>query len=145
MRTVVVRIPRRELFRYLRSAGILAQVIRPPVAIERRSERDWVFVAQHDERGHNALEWQFRILEERPPEEIAWRCEHLGRAVAAGRVRLRDAVHTRGTVMQVRVDYEPSKGGIVAEWFHRHLGPDLKSELRESLWRLKRLVEPSAA
>lgn len=91
-----------------------------------------------------AMEWDAEIHQETPGEMIAWRSLPGGDVATAGSVHFQPAMGGRGT--QVRVNERFSlPGGPIGVAVARLFGQDPATRTRESLRRLKTLMESTPA
>jgi uncharacterized membrane protein len=89
--------------------------------------------------GKGGVEWTAEITEDSPPNLIAWRSTG-GDLVADGSIRFVPAPNGRGTFVRSVYRYRPPVG-TVGNWIARLVGRDPESEMRESLRRLKQILE----
>lgn len=90
--------------------------------------------------GHDHLEWDAEIINERENELLAWKSLPGGDVDSAGSIRLRPLSHSRGTEVFVQLKYNPPAGKLgahVAAW----LGDGLDQKLDEDLRRFKQILE----
>lgn len=86
------------------------------------------------------LEWDARIVDDRPGERIAWRSTEDAQVENAGEVRFEDLPGGRGTGVLVEIAYRPPAGALGSAAAHVLKGIT-EQELREDLRRFKSLVE----
>jgi len=86
------------------------------------------------------VEWTAEIINEIPPELIAWRSTEASGFVCAGSVHFTAAAGHRGTVVRVRMQYDVP-GGKLGAAIARMLGREPGQAIREGLRRFKQLVE----
>ena len=86
------------------------------------------------------IQWTSEIINETPPELIAWRTVEPGDLVSAGSVHFTPAAGNRGTVVRLRMQYDPPAGkvGAAIAWL---LGHEPSQSVREGLRRFKQLME----
>jgi len=86
------------------------------------------------------VEWDAEIVNEVPNEIIAWKSIRDADVANAGAVNFSDAPDGRGTIVRVRMDYEPPAGRLGAMLSHfTEEEPD--RQIHEDLLKLKRLME----
>ena len=86
------------------------------------------------------VEWDAQIVEDRPNELIAWRSLDGADVDNAGEVRFQAAPQGRGTVLRVRMQYNPpagKMGAVVAKL----LGEAPEKQIAVDLLRLKQMIE----
>jgi len=86
------------------------------------------------------LEWDARIIEERPNEMISWQSLEEADVDNAGSVWFTPAAGGRGTVVRVSMKYSPP-GGKVGVAIAKLTGQSAEKELAEDLFRFKALME----
>jgi uncharacterized membrane protein len=86
------------------------------------------------------VEWDAEIVNEVPNEIIAWKSIRDADVANAGAVNFSDAPDGRGTVLRVRMDYEPPAGRLGAMLAH-FTDEEPDRQIQEDLLKLKRLME----
>jgi len=86
------------------------------------------------------LDWNSEIIEDRPGELIAWRCDPGALVHHAGAVRFRSAPGGRGTEVRLDVEYDPP-GSALGRTVARLLGSATEYRVEQDLRRLKQLLE----
>jgi uncharacterized membrane protein len=86
------------------------------------------------------VEWDAEITEDVPGRGIAWRTLPGAEVPHSGIVSFEAAPAGRGTVLRVRLRYEPP-AGMVGLNVSRLLGDEPRQQLKADLLRLKQLVE----
>jgi len=86
------------------------------------------------------VEWDAEIVNEVPNEIIAWKSIRDADVANAGAVNFSDAPGGRGTVVRVRMDYEPPAGRIGAMLAH-FTDEEPERQIQEDLLKLKQLME----
>jgi uncharacterized membrane protein len=86
------------------------------------------------------LEWDARIIEDRPNEMISWQSLEGADVENAGSVWFTPAPSGRGTVVRVSMKYSPP-GGKVGAILAKLTGQGAEKELAEDLFRFKALME----
>jgi uncharacterized membrane protein len=86
------------------------------------------------------VEWNAEIINDVPPELIAWRTVGESDVVSAGSVRFKQAPGDHGTEVRVKLQYDPPAGkiGATVAWM---LGEDAQHAVEEDLRRFKQLIE----
>jgi uncharacterized membrane protein len=90
--------------------------------------------------GGKSLEWEARIINEKPDELIAWRSLEGSEIPNAGSVHFNDAAGGRGTEVHVEILYSPP-GGSAGAMLARLFGDDPAAQVRGDLKRLKAQLE----
>lgn len=85
-------------------------------------------------------EWYADIINDIPDELIAWRTTEGSSVVSAGSVHFDPGAVGRGTIVRVRLQYDPP-GGKLGAAFASAFGDDPSHVLREGLRRFKQLME----
>lgn len=136
-KSVTVNRPLEEVYRFWRNfenipcfASHLESV---RVLDEKRSH--WVAKGPSGAR----IEWDARIVEDRPSELIALRSIDT-EVSASALVRFTRAPGERGTEVHVQIRYEPA-GGVLGEAFARLFGKGLEHLVVSGLRRFKQLIE----
>jgi uncharacterized membrane protein len=137
-RSVTIGKPREEVYRFFRDfrnlPRFMAEVERIDVKDERNSH--WAVKAPMGRR----VEWDSEVHDEAEGERIAWRTVGNAEVHSEGRVRFKDAVGGRGTVVTVTLRYEPP-GGHVGQAIAWLTGHEPQRQLADSLRRLKAVLE----
>jgi uncharacterized membrane protein len=84
--------------------------------------------------------WRAEITDDVPDRRIAWRSTGDAVVPNSGAVELRPAAGDRGTVVQVRIDYQPP-AGKAGQAIASLMMSTPEQEIREDLRRLKQLLE----
>ena len=86
------------------------------------------------------VEWTAEIINEIPGRLLAWRTIGVPDLVSAGSVHFTPTPADHGTIVRVRLQYEPPGGklGALLAWIY---GKEPSQSLREGLRRFKQLVE----
>lgn len=87
-----------------------------------------------------SVEWDAEITDDRPNELIAWRSLPGADVDNAGSVRFEEATGERGTVVRVRLAYNPP-GGQLGTAVATLFGEEPGQQVREDLHRFKQLME----
>jgi uncharacterized membrane protein len=90
--------------------------------------------------GDNTVEWDARLIEDRPGELISWQSLPEADVDNAGSVWFTPGQSGRGTIVKVALKYDPPAGKLGAV-VAKLLGHDAESQVEEDLGRLKELLE----
>jgi uncharacterized membrane protein len=85
-------------------------------------------------------EWYADIINEIPNQLLAWRTVEGSELVSAGSVHFEHGPVGRGTVVRVKLQYDPP-GGRLGAAFAWAFGDDPSHVIREGLRRFKQLME----
>jgi uncharacterized membrane protein len=96
----------------------------------------WVMKTSHD----RTLEWDARLIEDKPGQMISWQSLEGADVDNAGSVWFTPAAGGRGTVLKVAMKYSPL-GGKLGALLAKLMGDDAEEEMAEGLFRLKSLLE----
>ncbi len=136
--SVVINRPREEVYAFWRHLPNLARIMKHIERVDLLDERrsHWVVRTPWGRR----LEWDAEIINEHPREMIAW--ESLpGAAVAnAGSVRFEPEPHGQGTIVRVKLEYNPP-GGVLGWMTGSLFGESAEREIKEDLAGLKQRLE----
>lgn len=135
---LTIACPRDQLYAMWRDFSGLPSFMENVVSVTRQGNdvTHWTVKAP----GGDTVEWDSRILADEPGRRIAWESLPGADVENAGEVRFDDAPGGRGTVVRVRIDYDPPAGAIgriVAKVFQRE--PQIQA--RRDLRRFKQLME----
>jgi uncharacterized membrane protein len=86
------------------------------------------------------IEWDAEITEDRPNELIAWRSIEGAEVDNFGSVRFERAPGGRGTVVRVKMQYNPP-AGVVGAAIAKLFGEDPQWQVKDDLRRFKQLME----
>ena len=86
------------------------------------------------------LKWDARIIEDRPNEMISWQSLENADVDNAGSVWFTPAAGNRGTVVRVKMRYEPP-GGRLGAALAKITGQSAEKQLADDLLRFKALME----
>jgi uncharacterized membrane protein len=126
------------LFAFWRRLELLPQFMTHLVSVEQIDARRSRWVAKAP--AGRTVSWEAEIINERPGELIGWATLPGSSVVSAGSVTFRPATGGRGTMVNVRLQYDPpaGKAGATVAWL---LGHDPAASIREDLRRFKWLLE----
>ena len=85
------------------------------------------------------MEWDAALINDQPPDLIAWRSLRGAEVANAGSVHFHDAPDG-GTEIRVRLQYDPPVGKLGA-WVSALLGEDPAQQIRDDLQRLQQLFD----
>ncbi|MEX0744320.1 MAG: SRPBCC family protein [Phycisphaeraceae bacterium] len=98
--------------------------------------------------GGRSVQWDAKIVEDRPNEMIAWRSADDAAVPNHGHVRFESIPHGWGAIAEVSLSYRPP-AGVVGQMVAAALGESPRQQLHEDLRRFKRIMEagetPSSA
>lgn len=86
------------------------------------------------------VEWDAEITEDRPNEMIAWRSLEGADVDSMGSVRFERAPGNRGTIVRVRMQYNPP-AGVIGATVAKLFGEDPAWQVKDDLRRFKQLME----
>lgn len=96
----------------------------------------WVMKTSHD----RTMEWDARIIEDKPGQMISWQSLEGADVDNAGSVWFTPATGGRGTVVKVVMKYSPP-GGKLGSVVARLMGDSPEKQLAQDLFRMKSLLE----
>jgi uncharacterized membrane protein len=135
--SIVVRAPREKVYAFWRSLSNLPRFMthleRIDVTSDTRSH--WVTSGPAGTR----LEWDAALINDKPPDLIAWRSLPGAEVASAGSVHFHETPEG-GTEIRVRLQYDPPAGKVGA-WLSARFGGDPALQIREDLQRLKELFD----
>jgi uncharacterized membrane protein len=135
---VAIQQPAGELYALWRDLEWLPAVFPSLRSVQRLGEgrSRWSAVGPNGRR----VEWTAEIINEVPDRLIAWRTVGSPDLVSAGSVHFTPMPADHGTIVRVRLQYEPPGGtlGRALAWVY---GRDPSQSLREGLRRFKQLIE----
>ena len=127
-----------ELYSRWRTLEWLPQIMPTLESVKRLGEgrSRWIARGPHGRR----VEWTAEIINEIPGRLLAWKTVGSPDVVSAGSVNFTPLPGHRGTVVRVRLQYDPPGGklGTALAWM---LGKAPAQSLREGLRHFKQLVE----
>lgn len=96
----------------------------------------WAMKTSHG----RTLEWDARLIEDKPGQMLSWQSLEGADVDNAGSVWFTPATGGRGTVVKVAMKYSPP-GGKVGAIMAKLLGDSAEKQLAEDMFRLKALLE----
>ena len=137
-RSVTIDRPREQLFAFWRDFENLPRFMDHLVSVRVDSPTRSHWAARGP--AGRTVEWDAEIVNEVPNEIIAWKSIRDADVANAGAVNFSDAPDGRGTIVRVRMDYEPPAGRLGAMLSHfTEEEPD--RQIHQDLLKLKRLME----
>lgn len=137
-RTVTINRPRQEVFAFWREFTNL------PRFMENVRDVKWTgndtTVWSIEGPGGGTVDYEARLVEDRPGELIAWRTQPGADVEAEGKVRFRDAPGGRGTEVEAIIAYKPPAGEL-GRWIATIFQREPAIQGRRELKRLKMLME----
>lgn len=137
-RSVTIDRPREQLYAFWRDFENLPRFMDHLVSVrvDSPTRSHWAAKAP----AGRTVEWDAEIVNEVPNEIIAWKSIRDADVANAGAVNFTDAPDGRGTVVRVRMDYEPPAGRLGAMLAH-FTDEEPERQIEEDLRKLKRLME----
>ena len=141
-KSINVALPPQEVYAFWRRFENLSKFLRHVESVTERSDgtSHWV-IRTH---GDNTVEWDARLIEDRPGEMISWQSLPEADVDNAGSVWFTPGAGGRGTEIKVALKYDPPAGKLgaaVAKLF----GHDAEVQVEEDLARLKQILESGEA
>ncbi len=135
---VLVNCPPEEAFQFWRKFENLPRFMRHLESVTEtgNGRSKWVAVGPLGYR----VEWEAEIVSETPSRSIAWRSLPGSEIDVEGRVEFRNAPANRGTLIDVRVQYQPPAGAI-GKGVAKLLGKDPSFLMQQDVRRFKALIE----
>ncbi|WP_158624978.1 SRPBCC family protein [Corallococcus terminator] len=137
-RTLTVGQPAELLYRLWRMPETLGRIMGHFAEVTRTGE-DSLHWKLHGPLGRT-LEWDSRIVEDRPPEFIRWESTHGNALATQGWVRFRPAPTDGGTEVTLHLELLPP-GGVLAEALAKRLSGIPALQSLKALRRFKSLAE----
>jgi uncharacterized membrane protein len=127
-----------ELYEFWRTLDLLPVIIPELQSVEVVGHRRSHWIAKGPARFR--IEWYADIINDIPNELIAWRTIEGSELVSAGSVHFEPGPPGRGTIVRVKLQYDPPAGklGAAIAWA---FGESPAQALREGLRRFKQLME----
>jgi len=127
-----------ELFEFWRNLELLPMVMPQLTSVEIVGHRRSHWIARGPAGWRT--EWYADIINEIPNQLLAWRTVEGSELVSAGSVHFEHGPVGRGTVVRVKLQYDPP-GGRLGAAFAWAFGDDPSHVIREGLRRFKQLME----
>jgi len=139
VRSCLVRKPAEELYTFWRDLENLPQVIKYPVKITTLSslESHWEVSGPFSS---DPIGWDAMIINDEPGRLIAWRSRDGAEIANAGSVRFDPAPGEGGTMVTVKLEYDPP-GGKFGQFLGKLTGREPGEQVAETLRRFKQLME----
>jgi uncharacterized membrane protein len=136
-KSIVINASAEEVYQYWRDFENLPRFMRylESVKVTGEGRSHWVARAPG-----GSVEWDAEVTEDRPNQSISWRSLEGSEVETSGTVRFEPAVGGRGTVVHVRLDYNPP-GGAVGALFAKLFGEDPDGQMQIDLRRFKQIIE----
>lgn len=136
--SIVINRPREEIYAFWRHLPNLALVMKHIERINLLDERrsHWVVLTPRGRR----VEWDAVIINEHPNEMIAWESLPGAKIENAGTVRFEPEPHGKGTVVRVKLEYNPP-GGLLGRLTGSLFGERAALEIKEDLAQFKKMME----
>ena len=126
-----------ELYRFWRDLSNLPRLTQHLEAVRVLDDRRSRWRARAP--GNRTVEWEAEITEDTPGESLAWRSID-GDIPNSGDVRFLRATGGRGTVVKVRLEFEPP-GGRIGVALARLFGQEPEQQLKDAMRSFKQLME----
>jgi len=127
-----------ELYGFWRELERLPTVMPELLSVRRVDHRRSHWVAKGPAGWRTA--WNAEIINDIPNELIAWRTTEGSDVASAGSVHFESGRRGRGTVVRIKLQYDPP-GGRIGAAFARGVGDSPSQVIREGLRRFKQLME----
>ncbi|MFO7276717.1 MAG: SRPBCC family protein [Pseudomonadota bacterium] len=137
-RSIVVNRPPEECYRFWRDLENLPRFMRHLESVQILDERRSHWVARAP--GGRTVEWDSILTVDRPGQLLAWRSVEGADVANAGSVRFEPGTGGRGTLIRVRMQYDPP-GGVLGAMAARLFGEEPELQVREDLRRFKQMLE----
>ena len=130
--------PQQEVYAYWRTLENLAKFMDHLVEVRDIDGRRSHWVAKGPLGVQ--VEWDAEIIKDIPPELISWKTADDADVVSAGSVSFKQDPGDPGTIVRVKLQYDPPAGklGATVAWM---LGDDPQAAIEEDLQRFKQLLE----
>jgi len=136
--SIIINRPRETIYAFWRHLPNLALVMKHIERINLLDERrsHWVVLTPRGRR----VEWDAVIINEHPNEMIAWESLPGAKIENAGTVRFEPEPHGKGTVVRVKLEYNPP-GGLLGRLTGSLFGERAALEIKEDLAQFKKMME----
>jgi uncharacterized membrane protein len=130
-----------ELYSFWRRFENLPRFMTHIESVTQKGDNLWHWVVKTSKG--KELEWDSRIIEDKPNQMISWQSLDDADMDNAGSVWFTPAADGRGTVVKVAMKYSPP-GGKVGAWLATISGDRAEQNFAEELLRFKSLMETGA-
>lgn len=137
-RSIVVNRPPEECYRFWRDFENLPRFMRHLESVRVVDERHSHWVARAP--AGRTVEWDSNLTVDRPGRLLAWRSVKGADVANAGAVRFEPGPGGRGTLIRVRMQYDPP-GGMLGAVAARIFGEEPELQVKEDLRRFKQMLE----
>jgi uncharacterized membrane protein len=127
-----------ELYEFWRNLELLPAIMPELASVEAVGHRRSHWVVNGPARSRT--KWYADIINDIPDELIAWRTIEGSDVASAGSVHFERGLMGRGTVVRVKLQYDPP-GGKLGSVFAWAFGDEPSRVIREGLRRFKQLME----
>jgi uncharacterized membrane protein len=141
-KTIVINRPPAELFSFWRRLENLPRFMVHLESVTERGDGVSHWVMKTDQGKH--LEWDARIIEEKPNEMISWQSLEDADVDNAGSVWFTPVPGAQGTMVRLKMRYNPP-GGKLGAAVAKLTGHSAEEQISEDLNRFKDLMEKQAA
>lgn len=127
-----------EIYAFWRHLENLPRFMQHVQSVTQRGDgiSHWVVKTSHG----RTLEWDVRIIEDKPGQMISWQSLEGADMDNAGSVWFTPAPGGQGTVVKVAMKYSPP-GGKIGAAIAKMFGESTEKEISEDLFQLKKLLE----
>lgn len=137
-RAVTINRPRAEVYRSWRDLENLPRFMRHLVSVTRIDDRRSHWVARAP--GRQTVQWDAELIEDQPPERLAWRSVPYAEVDHGGSVTFSDAPGGRGTEVRLVLHVAPP-GGVAGALVARLFGQAPRRQVVEDLRHFKQMLE----
>ncbi len=137
-RTITINKSARELYQFWRQLENLPRIVPDLKSVTATSERTSHWVAKGP--GGVDVEWDAEIVEDNPADRISWRSLPGSTVPNSGTVQFQELPGDRGTVVRLRMSYDPPGGGLGSK-IARLFGKAPEQQSMEFLRTFKQLIE----
>lgn len=138
VKSIHINRPVAEIYRFWRDFENLPRVMQHMESVAVTGERRSRWVAKGPAGA--TIEWEAETVEDRPNEAIAWRSIEGATVENSGSVKFAPAHGGRGTLVSIRLDYNPP-AGLVGAAVAKLFGEEPALQIEEDLRRLKQIME----
>lgn len=139
-RSITINRSPAEIYDFWRRLENLPRFMQHVQSVTQRGDgiSHWVVKTSHG----RTLEWDARIIEDKPGQMISWQSLEGADMDNAGSVWFTPAEGGQGTVVKVAMKYS-TPGGKIGATIAKMFGDSTEKEISEDLFRLKNLLEGS--